>query len=219
MGACSRSHTGWPWSVGPLTRESLDERIQARFLKSAPTLAECPDDGVAEVAILGRSNAGKSSVLNQLTGNRHLARTSKTPGRTRLINFFDTDRGGRLVDLPGYGYARASHAERHVWQREVERYLEARDPLCALVLVTDCRHPFHAFDQHMLGWARAAALPALVLLNKADKLAHGARTKCLRDAERFLREQPHTQAILFSAATGDGRKFLIDWLSERLAAG
>ena len=108
-------------------------RLTASFLTSAPSIAACPPEDEPEITIAGRSNAGKSSVLNQLTGNTKLARASKTPGRTRLINYFTTDIGGRLVDLPGYGYADAGHDERRVWQRSVEQYLEGRHALLQIL--------------------------------------------------------------------------------------
>lgn len=190
-------------------------RITASFLTSAPSLAACPTDDEPEIAIAGRSNAGKSSVLNQLTGNRQLARASKTPGRTRLINYFDTDIGGRLVDLPGYGYAAAGHDERRTWQRSVEQYLEARETLSGLVLVMDCRHPFKEFDEHMLAWTRAAVLPTLVLLNKVDKLASGARARAGRDAAQHLKEHSSVDVLLFSATAGTGRVETIAWLARK----
>jgi GTP-binding protein len=204
-------------SARPMPPHAKQDRIHAEFLTSAPSIAACPSDDEPEIAIAGRSNAGKSSVLNQLTGNRQLARASKTPGRTRLLNYFTTDVGGRLVDLPGYGFADAGQQERREWQRGVEQYLEAREPLCGLILVMDCRHPFKPFDEHMLAWTRAAVLPTLVLLNKADKLASGARTKCHRNAIEHLKGDPVAAVLLFSATTGLGRLETIDWLRARFA--
>jgi len=187
------------------------DRINATFLKSAPTLAECPQDHLPEVAIAGRSNAGKSSVLNQITGNRRMARTSKTPGRTQLLNFFSTPQGGRLVDLPGYGYAKAAKAQQQAWRTHVEHYLSHRENLVAVVLVMDIRHPFEPFDRFIVDWARAAHLPLHVLLNKADKLRHGARANALRAASRLLPQGPFS-IQLFSAESGLGREELIDRL-------
>ncbi len=125
-------------------------------------------------------------MLNQLTRNRQLARTSKTPGRTQLLNFFTTSLGGRLVDLPGYGYARVAKSQKHVWEDNVEAYLAQRGDLVALVLVMDVRRPFEPFDVMMIEWAQRAELPMHVLLNKADKLKHGAQTVALRDAKKRL---------------------------------
>jgi GTP-binding protein len=188
------------------------DRIVADFLLSAPTLQECPPAGVPEVAIVGRSNSGKSSVLNQLTRNRHLARTSKTPGRTQLLNFFTTSHGGRLVDLPGYGYARVAKSQKHLWEDNVEEYLAHRIDLVAIVLVMDCRRPFEPFDLMMINWARQTNVPMHVLLNKADKLKHGAQTLALRSARERL-EPPLFSLQLFSAQSGLGRDEAIEKLS------
>jgi GTP-binding protein len=188
------------------------DRIVAHFLTSAPTLNECPEPGVPEVAIAGRSNSGKSSVLNQLTRNRQLARTSKTPGRTQLLNYFETSLGGRLVDLPGYGYARVAKSQKHLWEDNVEQYLARREDLVAIVLVMDIRHLFEPFDVMMIDWARHTKLPMHVLLNKADKLRHGASTTALRAAKQRL-AAPQFSLQLFSALTGLGRDEAIDKLS------
>ena len=192
------------------------EQIPAQFLTSAPTLKDCPADDKPEVAFAGRSNAGKSSVLNQLTRSKNLARTSKTPGRTQMLNFFATDWGGRLVDLPGYGYAAASKDKRRGWQRHVEAYLAERRSLTGLVLVMDSRHPFQPFDEQMLDWARVSEMPTLVLLNKADKLNQSARARVLRDATERFATTTHIAALLFSATTGLGRDAVIHQLSEWL---
>jgi len=188
------------------------DRIVAHFLTSAPTLRECPPPNVPEVAIAGRSNAGKSSVLNQLTRNRQLARTSKTPGRTQLLNFFATTLGGRLVDLPGYGYARVAKSQKHLWEDHVEAYLAARENLVGCVLVMDVRHLFEPFDVMMLEWCARTQMPLHVLLNKADKLKHGARTQALRTARQRLASE-FFSVQLFSAQTGLGRDEAIDKLS------
>ena len=196
------------------------DRIVARFLTSAPTLRECPPEDLPEVAIVGRSNAGKSSVLNQLTRNRQLARTSKTPGRTQLLNFFDTSLGGRLVDLPGYGYARVAKSQKHVWENHVDAYLAGREQLVATVLVMDIRHPFEPFDAMMIEWTHRSGLPMLVLLNKADKLKHGAQREALRAARQRLSDARFT-VQLFSAQTGLGRDEAIEtltrWLTPELS--
>ncbi len=191
------------------------DRIVAHFVLSAPTLNECPPEGVPEVAVAGRSNSGKSSVLNQLTRNRQLARTSKTPGRTQLLNFFATSLGGRLVDLPGYGYARVAKSQKHLWEDNVEEYLAHRHDLVAVVLVMDVRRPFEPFDLMMIKWAQHTELPMHVLLNKADKLKHGAQTLALRGARQRL-ASPLFSLQLFSAQTGLGRDEAIDTLSRWL---
>ena len=177
-------------------------RLQVEFLGSAPDLAHCPPGDGPEVALAGRSNAGKSSVLNRLTGNRRTARTSKTPGRTRVLNFFALPGGGRLVDLPGYGYAKAPAAAQEQWQRTVNHYLSTREQLAGVILVTDIRHPSMAFDADLIAWARAADMPLHLLLNKADKLKRGAQMQAL--ARRRQRLGDTTTVQLFSATKGVG---------------
>ena len=180
--------------------------LSARFLTSASRWAECPPDDEPEVAFAGRSNAGKSSTLNRLTGSKRLARVSKTPGRTRLINFFNVDGGGRLVDLPGYGYAKAAKAERAQWSRAIDEYLTRRERLAAVVLIMDARHPLQPFDVQMLDWAAETGTPLLALLNKSDKLKQGARIAVQRAVARQLADLGIGEAILFSAASGLGAK-------------
>ncbi|MDE0350195.1 MAG: ribosome biogenesis GTP-binding protein YihA/YsxC [Gammaproteobacteria bacterium] len=178
--------------------------LSARFLTSASTLAECPPDDEPEVAFAGRSNAGKSSTLNRLTGSRRLARVSKTPGRTRLINFFTVEGGGRLVDLPGYGYAKAGKAERARWSQAIDDYLTHREMLAAVVLIMDARHPLQPFDVQMLDWAAQTETPLLALLNKSDKLKQGARIAVHRAVARQLADTGIGEVIPFSATSGLG---------------
>ena len=153
----------------PPESPSLDYRA-AEFLTSASRLSQCPPDTGREVAFAGRSNAGKSSAINRLTGNKKLARTSKTPGRTQLINFFTLAEECYLVDLPGYGYAKVPPEVKLKWQRELERYLQDRQSLRGLVLLMDVRHPLQEFDRLMLNWAHASHMPVHLLLTKADKI-------------------------------------------------
>ncbi|OON36966.1 YihA family ribosome biogenesis GTP-binding protein [Izhakiella australiensis] len=146
-----------------------------RFVTSAPDIRHLPSDTGTEVAFAGRSNAGKSSALNTLTNQKSLARTSKTPGRTQLINLFEVTEGKRLVDLPGYGYAEVPEEMKLKWQRALGEYLEKRACLRGLVVLMDIRHPMKDLDQQMIEWAVDSEIPVLVLLTKADKLASGAR--------------------------------------------
>ncbi|HSG88251.1 MAG TPA: ribosome biogenesis GTP-binding protein YihA/YsxC [Pseudomonadales bacterium] len=188
----------------------------AAFETSAPDIRRAPQDQGREVAFAGRSNAGKSSVLNRVAGQRSLARTSGTPGRTQLLNFFLVDPPAdedpedpaavprRLVDLPGYGYARTDHATRRAWQAHVEEYLAARQTLVGVVLVMDIRHPFQEFDEHMVAWARESSLPLLILINKADKLGQGAIGLALREAQAHVADLPNVQVVAFSALRGQG---------------
>ena len=191
-------------------------RLATEFLASAPDLDRCPTGEEPEVALAGRSNAGKSSVLNRLTGNRRTAKVSKTPGRTRLINFFQVAGGGRLVDLPGYGYAAAARGEQARWQRSVNEFLSFRNQLAGVVLVTDIRHPGMPFDEELIGWAAASEMPLHVLLNKADKLKSGARRQAL---SRYRRQHPKGTGVqLFSAANGLGLEELLGVLEGWLRA-
>ena len=154
---------------------------QARFLTSVASIRGLPPDLGREVAFAGRSNAGKSSAINALTGRRDLARTSRTPGRTRLVNFFELDDGCRLVDLPGYGYAKVPRAMSREWGALVRKYLESRRSLAGVVVLMDIRHPLTELDTTLLDWCRAADLPVLAVLTKADKLARGRRAAALSE--------------------------------------
>lgn len=148
---------------------------QAKFFTSAPDIRHLKDDAGIEVAFAGRSNAGKSSALNVLTRQKNLARTSKTPGRTQLINVFELDEDRRLVDLPGYGYAKVPLAMKKKWQAALGEYLQKRKSLKGLVVLMDIRHPFKDLDQDLIQWAVDGNLPVLALLTKADKLKSGKR--------------------------------------------
>lgn len=179
----------------------------ARFLTSAPTLAKCPVDSGVEVAFAGRSNAGKSSAINAITQQKALARTSKTPGRTQLINIFslgdDVER--RLVDLPGYGYAKVPENIKQEWQRHLSDYLHRRASLKGLVLVMDVRHPLTEFDLDLLEVADERDLPVHILLTKADKLKKGAAKNALQQVRSRLREWEDLISIqLFSSLKRQG---------------
>ncbi|AYF89266.1 ribosome biogenesis GTP-binding protein YihA/YsxC [Pseudomonas sp. JS3066] len=160
---------------------------QARFLISAAKVDQCPSDTGLEVAFAGRSNAGKSSALNTLT-HASLARTSKTPGRTQLLNFFSLDEERRLVDLPGYGYAKVPIPLKQHWQHHLEAYLSSRESLAGLVLLMDIRHPLTDFDRLMLDWSSAGNMPMHILLTKADKLAFGAAKNALLKVRQEIRK-------------------------------
>ena len=185
--------------------------IDAEFLQSAASLKDCPTDDVPEIAFVGRSNAGKSSTLNRLVGRRTLARVSKTPGRTQLINFFSSNIGARLVDLPGYGYAKASRKQQAVWNTSVDQYLNKRTNLIAIVLVTDARHALQPFDMDMLRWIETRKLFLLLLLNKADKLKQREKEavkKRVQDATATI-DSDHISTLLFSAEKGTGKQSAI----------
>lgn len=152
---------------------------QTRFLTSAPDIRALPPDEGIEVAFAGRSNAGKSSALNTLTRQNNLARTSKTPGRTQLINTFHLADNKRLIDLPGYGYAKVPLEVKEKWQKSLGEYLQKRQSLKGLVVLMDIRHPLKDLDQQLIFWAVASNIPVLLLLTKADKLPSGQRKKTL----------------------------------------
>ena len=194
---------------------------QARFLVSVASLRDLPADRGREVAFAGRSNAGKSSAINALAGRRDLARTSRTPGRTRLINFFALDDDRRLVDLPGYGYAKVPRAMSREWGVLVGAYLESRESLAGVVVLMDIRHPLTALDESLLDWCLAADVPVLAVLTKADKLARGRRAGALSEVRgRLARRGERAGAIAFSATKQIGRRELshhLDrWLGQDL---
>jgi GTP-binding protein len=174
----------------------------AQFIKSAWQPHQFPADDGAEVAFAGRSNAGKSSALNAITGRRDLARTSKTPGRTQLINFFALIGEQRLVDLPGYGFAKVPERIKEHWQELLSRYVEARASLVGLVIVMDSRRPLTDFDQQMLDWSRANGLAVHVLLTKADKLSRGEASSVLKQVRAEVEGVATVQ--LFSAVAKTG---------------
>lgn len=161
---------------------------QARFLTSAAKLNQAPPDQGYEVAFAGRSNAGKSSAINTLCDQKGLARTSRTPGRTQLLNFFEIDPQRRLVDLPGYGYAQVAESVKRDWQGALADYLEQRQCLRGLILVMDARHPLKPYDQQMLAWANQIPLPVHVLLTKADKLNRRESEAALAQVSEALRD-------------------------------
>jgi GTP-binding protein len=173
---------------------------QARFLTSAAKLKQAPPDEGYEVAFAGRSNAGKSSAINLLCDQKALARTSRTPGRTQLLNFFEIDTQRRLVDLPGYGYAKVSEDVKRDWQGTLADYLQHRECLRGLIMVMDARHPLKDYDVQMLNWANQIPLPVHVLLTKADKLNREQSGRALQQVEQALREFSRDfSAQLFSA--------------------
>ena len=173
-------------------------------------------DSQSEVAFAGRSNAGKSSAINALTGINRLARISKTPGRTQLINFFSVAPSQYLVDLPGYGFAKVPLEVKNKWQHELEKYLREREALAGLVLLSDIRHPLKEFDRMMLNWSVESKLPLHLLLTKADKLKRGAARNTLLGVQRELRQMELVSCQLFSINQNDSivelRRKLLEWL-------
>lgn len=177
---------------------------QASFLQSATTRKTMPEESGLEIAFAGRSNAGKSSVINRVCSQKSLARTSKTPGRTQLINFFQLQDANFLVDLPGYGYAKVPEAVKLEWQKFIESYLTQRNTLRGMVLVMDIRHPMTDYDQAMLRWANNRRLPVHVLLNKSDKLTRGAGMNVLLQVRKMLADGGIASVQTFSALKKQG---------------
>ena len=198
---------------GTLMSEIKLNYHKTHFLTSAPNIRSIPEDTGIEIAFAGRSNAGKSTALNALTNQKSLARTSKTPGRTQLINLFEVEPNCKLVDLPGYGYAAVPEKMKIEWQKSLGEYLQKRECLGGLVVLMDIRHPLKDLDQQMIEWAVSADLPVMLLLTKADKLSQSARSKQVKMVrEAILPFQGDIQVEVFSAQNKIG----IDKLAAKL---
>ncbi|RKZ82809.1 MAG: YihA family ribosome biogenesis GTP-binding protein [Candidatus Parabeggiatoa sp. nov. 1] len=194
---------------------------QAIYWLSAHNIDQLPEDTGFEVAFAGRSNAGKSSAINAIAGQKALARTSKTPGRTQQIIFFKLDETRCLVDLPGYGFAKVPLAVKEHWQKTLERYLHTRRSLRALVLMMDIRHPLTDYDQQMLDWCRLSNMPVHVLLTKADKLSRGKGSMVLQQVRKHLAALSGEMSVqLFSALKRVGieeaQTRLNDWFELKI---
>jgi len=188
---------------------------EARFLTSANATSQfVPDDG-AEVAVAGRSNAGKSSAINIIVNRRQFARTSKTPGRTQLVNFFDLREGQRLVDLPGYGFARVSDAKREHWGELLSDYFKVRQSLNGLLLIVDIRRQLKDYDRQMMAFAEEVDLPIHILLTKADKLKKGQAATALLEVRKEVGERASVQQ--FSALSRQGEDTAREKLEQFLA--
>lgn len=187
----------------------------AYYTGSATQLSQLPEDTGFEVAFAGRSNAGKSSAINTITGIRSLARTSKTPGRTQMINFFHFDDQRALVDLPGYGYAKVPEKMKQKWQQTLAKYLETRQSLRGLMMMMDVRHPLKEFDLQMLSWANQADLSVHILLTKADKLKNSAAKQSLLKVVAELKKHDLKASVqLFSSLNKSGRDIAVQKLDE-----
>jgi GTP-binding protein len=183
------------------------------FEKSVVSLADCPREQWPEVAISGRSNVGKSSLLNRLAGHKGLAKVSQRPGKTQTINFFLFPDHTRLVDLPGYGYAKVPEALLRKWRAYMRDYLENREQLAGIVQLIDCRHEPTTLDKQMVEWLQHSELPFMVVLTKSDKIGRGQRQKTmsvLRKSLMIPREQP---VQFFSSKDGEGRREVIGWIT------
>mgnify|MGYP000946288881 CR=1 FL=1 len=193
---------------------------KATFLTSAPDIKALPADTGIEVAFAGRSNAGKSSALNTLTRQNGLARTSKTPGRTQLINTFSLAENQRLIDLPGYGFAKVPLAVKEKWQKALSEYLMKRESLKGIVILMDIRHPLKDLDQDLIHWAVQSNLQVLLLLTKADKLSPGPRKKVLMEVtEASMAFMGDVTVQVFSSLTKLGLSELEQKLDQWYSAG
>jgi GTP-binding protein len=199
----------------------MDNRYRTtRFLISAPDPTRLPEDTGREVAFAGRSNAGKSSALNAITEQRRLARISKTPGRTQLLNVFEIAPERRLVDLPGYGYAKVPEPLRRHWGTAIARYLDERQSLAGLILLMDVRHPLMPPDRQLLDWCKARGLPVHILLTKADKFSRGRASATLQAVRRELPSSwPLATVQLFSALKNTGLEQACNQLDAWLFEG
>lgn len=188
---------------------------QAHYTISATQLSELPTDSGIEVAFAGRSNAGKSSAINTLTDQKSLARISKTPGRTQMINFFAIDETRALVDLPGYGYAKVPEKMKIRWQQTLGKYLETRQALRGLMLMMDIRHPLKEFDIQMIKWANQSELSVHILLTKADKFKRGAaKASLLKVTTELKKLDLNATAQLFSSLKNTGKDEAINQLDQ-----
>ncbi len=192
---------------------------KAQYTTSANKFSQLPADTGKEVAFAGRSNVGKSSAINTLTHRRGLARTSKTPGRTQLINFFEIDLEHRLVDLPGYGFAKVPDRVKQHWQQLISSYLNERQALKGLIVIMDSRRPFTEFDIQMLDWCEHAKMPAHVLLTKTDKLSKNEARGALQKAQEMIKKQERENPVsiqLFSSLKKTGIEEIYSKLNEWL---
>ncbi len=187
----------------------------AEFMKSAVKPSQYPEHGFPEIAFAGRSNVGKSSLINTLVKRKSLVKTSSKPGCTQLINFFLLNQDICLVDLPGYGYAKVSKSVRAQWQPMVERYLSSRKNLCGLVLLMDLRRDPREEEAHLMDFLEASEIPYLIILTKADKLSKNQQKKRLAALSAHIRRHPDDM-ILFSSKTGLGRQIVLDEIAALL---
>ena len=192
--------------------------MNIEFLTSAARDGQFPRHQLPEIAFAGRSNVGKSSLINQLAGRSGVARTSKKPGCTRTLNFYAVERRLCLVDLPGYGFAKVSQSERGTWREAIDAYLEGRDNLEGIVVVVDASIPPSDLDVEMIAYACTLGAPVLAVATKADKVPKGRRAKALSELSRAFGRGPGA-VLPFSAETGEGRKELLGWIADTCGAG
>ena len=189
----------------------------AKFIGSYPSTEDLPVDQGSEIAFCGRSNCGKSSILNALTNNKKLAKTSKTPGRTQSINVFEIKSTSdfKIIDLPGYGYAKVSKKMRASWGQEIEKYLMTRQCLNALCIIMDIRHPFKEDDKSLIDWCESKDLPMILLLNKADKLSKSQIAKTVLNVTKELNKLSTEHFVIpVSATKKTGINLVLEKINE-----
>lgn len=189
----------------------------ATFLTSAPDLASCPPPDQPEFAFIGRSNVGKSSLLNLLTGRKDLARVSGSPGHTKLVNFFGVDNRWRLVDLPGYGYAKGSKQERERFQEMIAEYLSGRMNLACLFILIDSRHPPQAIDLDFVAWVIEGGIPFRLVFTKTDKVKAGQLKKNIAAFQAGFPGGGEWEVLSCSAKTGEGKGRILAAIAAVLA--
>lgn len=190
----------------------------AEFVLSASRAIECPKGPRAEIAVSGRSNVGKSSLLNSVLGRRKLAKVSDTPGKTQLLNYFLINDRFHLVDLPGYGYAKAPEALRDQWRTMMQGYLRTRKQLVGIVQLIDCRHEPSREDREMVKWLMIEQLPFCLVASKIDKLSSTKRAPACRMIVNTLGVPPDQALIPYSSETGEGRTELLAWMDQTITA-
>ncbi len=186
----------------------------AEFLVGVARLDQLPHEGLPEIALAGRSNVGKSSLLNRLTGRRRLARISKTPGKTREINLYEIDSKLIFADLPGYGYARVPRDVKRRWGELIEAYLKEREELVGIIQIVDSRHPPSKDDVEMHEWIKHYRVPALIAATKADKISKSKRDDSIKNIENILAPATETPVVAFSAVTGEGAGRIWRWVRD-----
>ena len=189
---------------------------KSEYIASAVYPSQYPEEKLPEIAMLGRSNVGKSSLINSLTNRKNLARTSSQPGKTRLINFYKIDNAWYLVDLPGYGYAKVSHSARDDWKKMIEKYFSYSPENKFYFQLVDIRHEPSVLDKQMNLWLKEQGLPYLVIATKLDKISRGAREKQLSLICKTL-EVKREQVIPFSAQTKEGKEDILNFIGEVLS--
>ena len=186
------------------------------FVTSVGRLDQIPGTGLPEIAFAGRSNVGKSSLLNRLLNRKRLAKTSNTPGKTRTLNYYDVNGRLHLVDLPGYGFAKRTYSERKKWGELVDGFLQDREPLCGILQLFDARHDPTAQDLEMISWLLQFGKPFVLVATKTDKLSANKLGQRMKLTRKIISELGEVEILLFSAATGKGREDIWRWIEEVL---